>query len=76
VLVCPYVHIKIGNIYEQSLKEITEYGFSIKRFNNFSAKCLAGEDKEFNAKYMQFPGQSIFKPAKAEDIFTANDFIR
>ena len=29
VLVCPYVHIKIGNILEQSLKEIVNYGFSI-----------------------------------------------
>ena len=25
VLVCPYVHIKIGNIFEQSLKEIVDY---------------------------------------------------
>ena len=26
VLVCPYVHIKIGNIFEQSLKEIIDHG--------------------------------------------------
>ena len=29
VLACPYVHIKIGNIFKQSLKEITDYGFRI-----------------------------------------------
>ena len=75
VLVCPYVHIKIGNIYEQSLKEISEYGFRIKKFKNYSAKCLAGEDKEFNAKYMQFPGQSIFNPANAKDIFGEEEFV-
>ena len=47
VLVCPYVHIKIGNIFEKSLKEIVDYGFKIKYFRNHSNLCLAGEDKEF-----------------------------
>ena len=75
VLVCPYVHIKIGNINEQSLKEISEKGFRIKNFRNYSAKCLAGEDKEFNEKYMQFPGQSIFNPANADEIFSSEDLL-
>ena len=75
VLVCPYVHIKIGNIYEQSLREISQYGFSIKHFRNYSAKCLAGEDKEFNSTFMQYPGQSIFNPAKAKEIFPSSDFL-
>ncbi len=52
VLVCPYVHIKIGNIFESSLKEIVNYGFSIKYFRNHSDLCLAGEDKEFINKFM------------------------
>ena len=76
VLVCPYVHIKIGNIFEQSLREISEYGFSIKRFRDYSSKCLAGEDKEFNGKYMQFEGQSIFNPVLAKDIFNSSDFVQ
>jgi MoaA/NifB/PqqE/SkfB family radical SAM enzyme len=76
VLVCPYVHIKIGNIYENSLKEISEFGFSIKRFRNYSSKCLAGEDKEFNKKYMRVEGQSIFNPVLAEQIFSKDDFVQ
>ena len=32
VLVCPYVHIKIGKILEKPLKEIVDFGFSIKYF--------------------------------------------
>ncbi len=75
VLVCPYVHIKIGNVFEQSLKEITDYGFSIKYFRNHSDLCLAGEDKEFVSKYLQYDGQSIFNPSHAKDIFTEKDFI-
>ena len=76
VLVCPYVHIKIGNIYEQSLREIKDYGFSINRFRNYSALCLAGEDKEFNRKYMQFEDQSIFNPVLASNVFNEDDFIK
>ena len=75
VLACPYVHIKIGNILEQPLKEIIEYGFSIKHFAEHSPICLAGENKEFVSKYMTKAGQSIFKPAHARDIFPKNDHI-
>ena len=75
VLVCPYVHIKIGNVMQQSLKEITDFGFSIKHFRNHSSLCLAGEDKEFITKYMSFEGQSIFNPSKATEIFTINDYV-
>ena len=75
VLVCPYVHIKIGNVYEQSLKEISEYGFSIKKFRNHSDLCLAGEDREFVSKYMLRADQSIFNPSHARDIFSQEDFV-
>ena len=76
VLVCPYVHIKIGNVYEQSLKEIRDYGFSIKHFNEYSSLCLAGEKTEFIQKYMSYEGQSIFNPAIAQEIFTEEDYIK
>ena len=75
VLVCPYVHIKIGNIFKQSLEEIVKFGFSIKHFSNHSDLCLAGEDKSFISKFMTKSGQSIFKPALAKDIFPKEDFI-
>ena len=69
VLVCPYVHIKIGNIFEQSLKEIIDHGFSIKYFRNHSDLCLAGEDKTFIKKFMSKDGQTIFNPALSKEIF-------
>ena len=75
VLACPYVHIKIGNVLEQSLKEIVEYGFSIKHFNNNSPICLAGENKEFVSKFMSKAGQSIFKPAIPSEVFPESDFL-
>lgn len=75
VLVCPYVHIKIGNVYEQTLKEITDFGFSIKYFNNHSDLCLAGEDKEFVGKFLQRDKTSIFNPLDAHKIFAEEDFV-
>ncbi len=76
VLVCPYLHIKIGNVFEQSLKDISEYGFSIKYFHNYSKLCLAGEDVDFVKKFMQRDGMSVFNPLDAREIFTKDDYIK
>mgnify|MGYP001435220690 FL=1 len=75
VLACPYVHIKIGNVFENTLKEISDYGFSIKHFRNHSDKCLAGEDLNFIKKFNSTPGKTIFNPVKANEIFQKEDFV-
>ena len=69
-MVCPYVHIKIGNILEQPLKEIVDFGFRIKYFKEHSSLCLAGEDKNFISKFMTKEKQTIFRPALAKNIFS------
>jgi len=76
VLVCPYVHIKIGNVFKQSLKEITDYGFKIKHFRNHSSLCLAGEDLDFIKRFNSNAGQSIFNPVEAGKIFPKEDFVK
>jgi len=75
VLVCPYVHIKIGNIFENSLKEIVEYGHSIKHFRNYNPLCMAGEDREFVNKYLKTPGIGVFRPLDAKKIFKEEDYV-
>jgi MoaA/NifB/PqqE/SkfB family radical SAM enzyme len=75
VLACPYVHIKIGNVFENTLKEISDYGFRIKYFKNHSEKCLAGEDLNFIKKFNSTPGKTIFNPVKADEIFQKEDFV-
>ena len=76
VLPCPYVHIKIGNVNEHSLKEITNEGFKIKYFRDYSEKCLAGEDFEFISSYMAKKGTTIFNPAAPKDIFSEEKFYK
>jgi len=74
VLVCPYVHIKIGNIFETPLKDIVNFGFRIKHFRNHSDLCLAGENVDFIKNFNSTKGASIFKPVEAKDIFPKEDF--
>lgn len=73
VLACPYVHIKLGNIYESSLSEITEQGFKFSKFREHSDLCLAGEDVEFVNRYMSTPGTSIFNPVDVKDLIRDQD---
>ena len=75
VLACPYVHIKIGNVFKNTLKEISDYGFRIKHFRNYSEKCLAGEDLNFIIKFNATPGKTIFNPGNADEIFQKEDFV-
>jgi MoaA/NifB/PqqE/SkfB family radical SAM enzyme len=68
VLACPYVHIKIGNVFEESLKDARDRGFGFKKFSDHSSLCLAGEDFDFVRKYMSDEGTSIFNPVSVQDI--------
>ncbi len=52
VLPCPFLHIKVGNVYVLSLKEILDRAFSISWFSEYSEKCLAGEDEVFVRNFL------------------------
>jgi len=75
VLPCPYVHIRLGNVFEQSLKEISEFGFSIRHFSDYKPLCLAGEDPEFGKKFLRSGGVSIFHPLDARTLFPPEDRV-
>lgn len=68
VFPCPFIHIKLGNLYEQSLEEIVNYAFSIKEFREYSDKCIAGEDRDFVSKYLS-GDISTQHPADARELF-------
>lgn len=68
VLPCPFLHIKLGNLYEDSLEDIFKYAFTISEFSDYSRKCLAGEDVNFVKKYMG-GDISTQNPVRASEIF-------
>jgi MoaA/NifB/PqqE/SkfB family radical SAM enzyme len=73
VLPCVFIHIAIGNIFNEPLKDIIKRGMSIKHFSVPSSKCLSGEDREFVRKYMsKFYGKSL--PIHWSEAFGKEDF--
>jgi MoaA/NifB/PqqE/SkfB family radical SAM enzyme len=72
-LPCVYIHIGIGNIFEESLKVIMDRGMSIKHFSNYNPKCLSGEDRNFIENYMtKFYGKKL--PVSYTEVFAKDDF--
>jgi len=72
VIACPYIQTKLGNIKEQPLRDILEYGFSYKQLNTYSSVCLAGEDRDFAMKYLN-QETSILDPMPVADYFNMED---
>ncbi len=74
ILPCPYIHTKLGNIKEEPLKDILQRGFSIKKFREYSGKCLVGEDEEFARKYLD-RDMTILDPIPLEELFDEEDRV-
>ena len=75
VLPCVYIHISIGNIFEESLADIIKRGQSIRHFSKYNPLCLSGEDRDFICKYMsKFYGKPL--PIHWSEVFRKDDFIK
>jgi MoaA/NifB/PqqE/SkfB family radical SAM enzyme len=74
VFPCCFMPISLGNILKQPLKEIVDYGFSIKWFRNHYHGCLIGQCKEFREKFFKIE-RTIFNPLIAKEIFDKEDYV-
>jgi len=73
VLPCVFIHISIGNIFEESLADIIKRGQSLKPFKNHNPLCRSGEDRSFIEKYMtKFYGKPL--PLHWSEAFGPEDF--
>ena len=74
ILPCAWIHISIGNIFDESLADIIKRGQSIKCFKRYNRLCLSGEDRGFIEKYMtKFYGKPL--PLHWSEAFDKDDFI-
>lgn len=73
VFPCPYIPIKIGNILEQPLKDVLDYGFSIKHFGGHSPVCISAFNKGFRDKFLK-EDKSVFEPYIAQEVFAKDDY--
>jgi MoaA/NifB/PqqE/SkfB family radical SAM enzyme len=75
VLPCPYIHVSIGNFFEEPLKDIVKRGMNIKYFGKYIDTCLIAEDRAFIDKYVagRIYGKAL--PVKCSGVFTEEDMI-
>lgn len=73
VMPCPYIHVSLGNFFEEPLKDIIERGMKIKCFGDHVDTCLVAIDKPFIEKYVSKTyGKAV--PAPYGEIFSKEDF--
>lgn len=73
VLPCPFIHISVGNILEESLSKIIERGMRVKWFKDHSSVCLASEDMNFiKNKIAKTYGKP--SPVSLSEVFTKEEF--
>ena len=74
VMPCVYIHIALGNLFEESLAACVKRGQSIKWFKNYSKLCLSSEDRNFIQNYMaKSHGKRL--PIHWSEAFTENDLV-
>jgi MoaA/NifB/PqqE/SkfB family radical SAM enzyme len=73
VLPCPYMHISIGNVFEESLKDVIQRGLDIKYFGEWVETCLIAEDRDFIDKYIVDGVYGKPVPVDCREVFTQED---
>ncbi|OGS17966.1 MAG: hypothetical protein A3J83_07495 [Elusimicrobia bacterium RIFOXYA2_FULL_40_6] len=69
VLVCPFIHISFGNVFEDSIETIRKRALQNPYLSYYHQQCLASTDKEFIEKYLGKTYNSDELPLKADKVF-------
>ena len=75
VMPCPYIHISLGNFFEEPLKDIIERGLKIKYFGKYSNTCFIAEDRKFITEIEEKNIYGKKLPVPYYEVFTKDDFI-
>ncbi len=73
VMPCPYIHVSLGNIFKQSLRDIIQRGLNIKQFGEWQSTCLIAEDINFIKKYIQGRTYNKPLPVQYQQVFDDNN---
>ena len=74
VMPCPYIHVSLGNFFEEPLKDIVARGLKIKHFGEYTDTCLIAIDREFIDTYeSKLVGKPL--PVPWQDVFPPEDLI-
>lgn len=76
VLPCPYMHISLGNFFQEPLRDIINRGLNIKWFEpKLKMPCLTGVDKIFISKVLSPTYGDAEIPIRYDKIFVAEDYV-
>ena len=73
VLPCPYIHVSIGNVFTEPLKDIIQRGLDIKFFGEHVETCLIAEDIAFIKTYIEGKVYGKELPVPYSEVFTEDD---
>jgi MoaA/NifB/PqqE/SkfB family radical SAM enzyme len=75
VLPCPYMHLSLGNVFTEPLKDIIARGMNIKYFGKHVNTCPIAESRPFIDKYIA--GRIYGKPLPVpwNEVFSKEDLI-
>lgn len=73
VMPCPYIHVSLGNVFEEPLKDIIQRGLDIKWFGEYIDTCLIAEDRGFIEKYIVGRVYGRPLPVPCRKVFTDYD---
>jgi len=75
VMPCPYLHMSLGNFFQEPLKDIIERGLKIKHFAEYNDTCLVALEREFIDKYVtKTYGKDL--PVPYTEVFGDEDMIK
>ncbi len=76
VLPCPYVHVSIGNVFQEPLKDIIERGLNLKWFDpDAKMPCLTGVDMNFIKQVLSPTYGNAEVPVSYDKVFSVDDYI-
>jgi len=76
VMPCPYMHISLGNFFEEPLKDIVNRGLNIKWFNpKVKMPCLMGTDRIFVDRVLSPTRGDVEIPVRYDKIFAVGDYV-
>ncbi len=75
VMPCPYIHVSIGNVFTEPLKDIIARGMNIKYFGQHVDTCIIAEDREFinEIEFKKIYGKKL--PVDYYEVFSRKDLI-
>ncbi|MDD3704265.1 MAG: radical SAM protein [Victivallaceae bacterium] len=76
VMPCPYIHVSLGNIFNEPLKDIIERGMKIKWFGKHINTCLIAESRPFIDKYIAGRVYGKPLPVPFNEVFFKEDMIQ